>query len=980
MKGVSFIASALLTLAFCAQSADVTREEYTSPLKVGSRPRRTPHTLIYARFQPYDLGSNYRDEWYDRPLFVTPLWRDPAMRRKSWEKEADILRKYEIAGVTMLGNAYASFNRDVINASEKVNFSGLDVMGGLGWRRDEFDRKTPASEKQYQRFVRHIRENIAGRKVLRIDGRIPLFCYGGNTDSGVRNLRAHLKKDGLDSRILLFSPLWLNVYGEFNNTGKLSPETLKKTESILREKLDLYDGFNSTNCFYTRNLKGDDVLGKVFRPELDEKYLAPLFAKVYSDSKYKSKLLGFTLDHGYVGDIDNGVVQAECGTSVLRRQIDTQLLYNPDIISLAEWNEVNENTCFQPTLANSWTIQRLIRFYARFLKGLPPAPNAGDDLTIPNLIVSVRWNIQAGEEYRIELLNVPDTPEDGTYQVTLTLTDENGKVLKKMPKDSFRRNKLTAVTYKVNAEAWHKSVRAVIPRLKITYKGRTFSMEPAVFTRLSAVTANNAKELRLPLRDQWKPEKYSFAVLPQPDGSVRIKAEVSGRDVLNSLEVLDGKFTVLSAWPKEESGQADCYWVTVRNHRRYEAFLPFKVRVTGCGKFRWHPWGRPYCSPVRLAQDKDGWFGSERGHFWHTGPAGMIGIPKNDHANAVIECAVGKNPVVRVPFAELLKRRHAVTEPGDCVQLELELRDELPDHPAPLNEKSAAVDGRAVSKMNDPMYSVLAVTAEGKLFRSRPIFTRKITKTAPLRIYSTTKKKAATVPVPDFQIPDIRYDFASASGGVLLNNTAPEYDAVFGGGFSRGMVLHNGSVLPRDLPRMSPLREKTKEGFALKFGNGTYLHLPAAAMPNGAFTLEMEIMTDSAADQHLFVTGFARQAAIGLAIVGGKLYGSYGSGSTGFGHVLTRLPTELEVTPNVRHVIKVAYDLEHIRFEVDGRGVTMPFALRPAWTAPSIFGAFYSPAAGAGFAKPGPFSGHLYNLRITHNAKVAPPKIKEVKL
>ena len=962
-----------------AAGADVTREEYTSPLETGTRPRRTPHTLIYARFQPYDLGGNYRDEWYDRPLFVNSLWRDASRRGESWKKEAELLKKYEIAGVTVLGNAYASFNREVIARSEQGDFSGLDVMAGLGWPRSEFDGKTPASEKLYQRMVRHIRETLDGKNILHIDGKIPFFCYGGTTDSGAHNLRTRLKKDGLDSRVQLFAPLWLNVYGEFNNTGKLSQETLKKMESVLREKLDVYDGFNFTNCFYTRNLRGDDVLGKVFRPELDKKYLAPLFSKVYADPKYRGKLLGFTLDHGYIGDIDNGVNQAECGTAVLRRQIDTQLLYDPDIISLAEWNEVNENTCFQPTLTNSWTIRRLIRFYARFLKGLPPAPCEGDDLSIPDLVVSVRWNIQAGEEYRIELLNIPDTPEEGTYRVALSLTDENGKLLRKMGEDTFRRNKLTAVTYKVNAEAWHKRVRAVIPQLEITYKGRTFRMEPAVFTRLSAVTANNAKELRLPLRDQWTPGKFVFSALPRPDGSVRIKAEAAGKELLNSLEVLDGKFTAVSAWPEDGLKQADHYWIAVKCHRRYETIMPFRIRVAGTGDYRWRPWGRPYCSPVRLERDKEGWFGSPRCHFWHSGPAGMDGIPKNDCENAVIECVIGNTPAVRVPFADLRKKRVTAAEPGDCVQLELELRDELPDHPAPLNSKRAAIDACVFSKMNDPMYSVLAVTAEGKIFRSRPVFIRKIERTAPLRIYSTTAKKAVTAEVPAFQIPDIRYKFSPEYGNILGNDTAKEFDATLGGGLSRGQTPRRGA-LPRDLPQMAPIWEKTADGYSLKFTGGSYLSFPAAAVPNGAFTLEMELKTDSSANQYLFFTGQDRQGAVGLAVVDGKLHGSYGSGSTGFGHVLTALPTDIAVTPGVWHTVKVAYDLEHIRFEVDGKGQTMPLTLRPAWTAPSLFGNFFTPASGAGFAKPGPFTGHLRKLRILHNAKVDPPKIREVKL
>ena len=51
MKKVLFCAGLLLAGSLFA--ADYTREEYTSLMEIGKRPRRTPHTLIFARFQPY---------------------------------------------------------------------------------------------------------------------------------------------------------------------------------------------------------------------------------------------------------------------------------------------------------------------------------------------------------------------------------------------------------------------------------------------------------------------------------------------------------------------------------------------------------------------------------------------------------------------------------------------------------------------------------------------------------------------------------------------------------------------------------------------------------------------------------------------------------------------------------------------------------------------------------------------------------------
>ena len=977
MKKVLFCAGLLLAGSLFA--ADYTREEYTSLMEIGKRPRRTPHTLIFARFQPYDLRGNFRDEWYDRPLIVNSNWRkDEAGRKASWNKEADWIRMYEIAGITLLGNAYSSFFHDMLKTSRQADFSGFQLMAGVGVSSGMFDRKTAYGERRFQRFLRNVREAASSEKVIRIDGKIPLFNYGRFSDSDLRLIRNEMKKRKL-AEVQLFTPLWLNVYGEYNATGKLSEKTLEKMEKQIRERLDLYDGINFTNLSYKRNLKGNDVLAKVFYPELDKKYLAPLFAKIWSEPKYQHKLLGFNVDHGYIGDIDNGVVQAEQGTSVLRRQLDTQLLFNPDIISMAEWNEVNENTSFQPTLTNSKSIMRIMRYYARFVKGLEPTPVAGDDLSIPNLIVSVRWGVQAGEEYRIELLNVPDTPADGKYQVQLLLTDENGKVFRKMPTDSFRQNKLTSVTYKVGISPLFSKVRTILPVLKINYKGRNFTFKPAVYTRLFAATPNNAKELRLPIRDQYLPEKWNLNVFPRKDGSIGISAEISGGEKLQSVEVLDGKFPVLSAWNKKSLKQSDYFWVTIKNHRRHEGIFPYKVRVKNSAGFIWHPWGRPYCSPVRMEKIADNWFAQEKGHFWHSGPAGMVGIPKSDK-DAVIECVINKN-IITLPLAKLLKEKYWTEESPGCIMTEFELRPEMIDHPAPLESPEAQIKGEYFSKMNDPALTLLAVTESGRLFRSAPVYVRKVKKTASLNVYDEKQGRAVKVAVPDFQIPDICYVLDAKKGNKLESPAAREFTATLGGGTSRGMALRFGMDFPKSQERMAPVWSKENGKDVLKFEKGAYLHLPSGIFPNGAFTLQIKFKTFSKANQWLFHNGFSRQAGIGAAIVDGKLFCSYASGSTGFGHSLHRLPTSLEITPGKWHDLEIAYDLNNMQIKLDGEKITFPYKLRPAWTSPSLFGCSFNFAgSGAGFAKPQPFCGLLKELRIFHNAdiKIEQPKIKEV--
>ena len=569
-----------------------------------------------------------------------------------------------------------------------------------------------------------------------------------------------------------------------------------------------------------------------------------------------------------------------------------------------------------------------------------------------------------------------DSQIAGMTQAALLAADENGKVLRRMPADRFQQNKLTAVTYKVGINELHQKVRAILPQLKIDYKGRKFTFAPAVYTRLFAATPCNAKELRLPLRDQYIPEKWNLSVVSGKDGELCVSSEISGKEKLQSVEVFDGKFPVLSAWNSKEAKQSDYYWVTVKNHRRHEGIFPFKIRVKNSRNFVWHPWGRPYCSPVRLEKQPDNWLVQEKCHFWHSGPAGMVGIPKSDK-NAVIECVVDRFKTIELPLEKILKEKYWTEEPGNCVMTEFELRPEKIDHPAPLAANKARIKSCYSSKMNDPALTLLAVTESGKIFRSAPKFIRKIKKTVQLAVFDEKAGKAVNVNVPDFQVPDIGYKFVSAKGNKLECSFAREFTATCGGGTSRGMALRFGMDFPKNQMRMAPVWIQENGQAVLKFEKGAYLHFPAGIFSNGAFTLQMEFKTFSKANQWLFHNGFSRQAGIAVALVDGKIFCSYASGSTGFGHRLHRLPTTLEAAPGVWHSLEIAYDLKNMQITLDGKKITFPFDQRPAWTSPSLFGSnFNFPGSGAGFAKPQPFCGLLKKLRISHNADIKIEKIK----
>ena len=140
MKRFGFFLAVLFLGSGWAEDKESTltfqRTEVTSPLKIGSRPRATPHTMIYARIQPYDLYGNYLEEWIDRPLYHNREFRDSASGHlAAFKRDVDAAKEYEIEGFTMLGNAYASRYKTVLDWLKQNKIRNFSFMSGIAWSR-----------------------------------------------------------------------------------------------------------------------------------------------------------------------------------------------------------------------------------------------------------------------------------------------------------------------------------------------------------------------------------------------------------------------------------------------------------------------------------------------------------------------------------------------------------------------------------------------------------------------------------------------------------------------------------------------------------------------------------------------------------------------------------------------------------------------------------------------------------------------------
>jgi hypothetical protein len=947
-KSIIVIAVGLITFAaFGAQPLQFTRTEFTSPLKIGKRHKAAEKTMIFSRIQPYDLYSNYLYRWLDRPLFIRREWRDaPDRLYLSFVEDIRLVKEYDIDGFTMLGNGYRNRYRNYLQIVEKLKPQNFKFMPGMSWM------KYP-----YKRYLENARLGLESRYSPRINGKVPFFSYASMPLSKMKEMREKLAKD--DCRdMLLFDDCWLGSH--VNPAGRLPG-----LEKSIRKKLEVVDGLILANHNMHRDPSGDYTLSKKFNLEIDDKYFAPLLEKIYGEDKNKDKLLGFNIRHGYINHMA-GTNEAERGTSQLRDAMDTALLFNPDIISLVEWNEANENTSFQPTVCNSRSMQRIIRFYARKLKGLATKPNPGDDLNIPNLIVSCRQVIKLGEKYRIELLNVPDSDGVEKYTVQLILKDQNGTVVKSFTPDSFTVGKLTAVTYNVPSEQL-ASCRAIVPELQIrNINGKEIKVENLEYTRLSPSVCWNFKEVRQPLRDLLVPVKNTFSVSAE-DGKYRIKGSISADEPLYSVEVLNNEVEIFALDRLNEFKLDKNYLFTVGFSTKKTGLKNFSMVIPGVNDFIFKPWRYPYAGFGSFAKKGDRVEGKLL--LFRHGAKILLAVPKNAE-NANVEFSVDGRGKFAFPVkAAAEKGKIAFELPGRTFVI-IEKLNKLADHPTAVGAGNAELSFVFKPESTVQCFQLRAISKSSRIFRSKPIFPQNFTgKEEMINVFSASQRKAVNVKVPTEEITDIKYVFDPRYGALLRNSGDSYFDAKLGDGFGYLEPLRSGT-LPKGTQKTAPEWVKSGNDWVLKFdGIGNYLVFPAETIPHGSFTLEFECRTDSKDNQVLFRHNSVKPGSLMTYIIDGRLQAEFYSMGRNYANKRNKLKVGLPFPTGQWVKVKVVYDLENIKFSVNNKTKVIPFKLRASKPTPSIFGGFSSAAGDIAGKKLKFFKGELRSFRIRHNAE-----------
>ncbi|MBR2719718.1 MAG: hypothetical protein IKB74_00140 [Lentisphaeria bacterium] len=742
-----------------------------------------------------------------------------------------------------------------------------------------------------------------------------------------------------------------------------------------------------------------------------EEVIMPLFGAVFAQERFNGKKLwaqqittGYNNYRGYQR-------RSHDGTGMLRNWLDLCVKYKLDLISGFEWDEYNEDTHFQPTVNKPMAVPRILRFYTLRWKGRKITPLAGDDLTLPDLIVSFRKQMPAGPDFEVELLNVPDSNGALEYKVTLELLDENGKTLLAPVTKHFDRAVLKDHTVKLPAAKYINSM-VIIPRLTIDYKGKTRVIQEGLpFAVVRPTTVCDATWYSTPLRNILFPAdkavKFGKAAVDGLAEKRALPLEFNGvfPEELNSLEVVqDGRDTRFAFDRHNEFRQYD---ETRRNLRLTFYYLnnPHRIDIQGKVEFRNAPSALEYTAPadpgsryfinpsvkaVESSAAGEKAFTLQSVNYWRK--AKLYSLEKTHFDSGVIVISGtrtgGKNKGEafrwELPLKELISSGLRSQVFPDGLALALEVCSRFDNLPLPLNSKSANFKTVVKSGYPTGAFAIRAVSRAGKVWWSSPCVLKaeESGKKVSIPLFHD-KKGVYSLKVDSSRIPVVKYRFSPAYAGNILTTAAGRefyahagsYDTVPTGfeGYHCSIysVPHSFGVR-RDPAKPNPAPpqwEKDADGkWILNFsGEGEFIGFPPSLFPQRTgFTVKMEFLPqDISRDQVYFTHENALPAGFRVRTQKGKLIIDFYRRQAENDPLesIQTFDTGLSVQEGIWQKLELSWDMKYVSLRLDGQEKRFKTSGIPRWMAVGGFGGCSDLSPDG---RPRYFKGKLKSFEVIH--------------
>ena len=938
--------------------------------EIPRRPGKVTKTIAVFPEQQvkYNTFQNFLHYWNDRPLHIDRAHRyfgnkfayntDPSLFT-----DIEIARRYGISGLCPLARyGLVKLALDAADNHYTPDFRVLPGVYPINLGRGYVDKMTAAEK---ENFFKIVEAAIKSKSAWRVDGKAVINSY-----EATRLAPAGLKET-LDEARQKFGDTFLfsacmkipgqRLYARFIANGRtLKDEDIKWYTDTVQSYLDICGGaylYGLGLCYDYDGEYGSRIDAEYFR-----KFYRPLAWKIMTDPRNKGKLFGILCSLGYVNNFTGRVNAGEYGTETLRESFDECLSLDPDYIVPFEWNEWNENTCFLPTIYKGSSIERLMKYFNSRITGNAPTPREGDDLSLPNAVLSYRYQLKLGEILRFELLTIPDGSPAFDGKAELVLRDgATGQAVKTIP-FSFRNGEYRAQTVELATEelADHQ---VLVPELRLTDRaGKERRIANMLYIRLLPSYNNLYQYVRHVIRDD-APVTADWQVEPDGTGYV-ISGKVASKEDLRHVELLDNRDEMRAVEDAPEFDQSREIVLRVAMTSAPAVYLTGTMRILNAGKVK-----------------ARGAFNDGNAEFFSYNTLDDGLAPRRAGINAGYrqalfafdaaraDQAVFEADLVQGKFAFPIKKLlanggHYAVELGGQQFFRFDIVRNQPDIPLKLTGKEAKFRFRVQSGEKFPVFSLRVLTEKGKVWHSLPVLPQKLSsETEKLVVYSETRRKAVKIDIRKDRIVDLDYRFDPACGAMLTAAGRPDFIATLGGGYNYGCAMNY--VMRRPAVKVhghAPKWIKEADGsWILRFdGEMDYIALPMESLPRGAFTLEMELRPASDKPMMLFRSqGVYPINSFSLMTREGTLCAGWYSEPPKVRVFQTKLAPKV----GAWNKVSVRYDLEKLTVSCNGQEASFPLSGRQVIYSACCFGG-HDAAYGIPPGKPGYFQGDLRKLRI----------------
>lgn len=874
-------------LAFGQERCDEEATAYLKQLAAASAnyAPRSGRTAFFSRAQlKYGLErSDYLHRWGDRPLLQDTSFQDRGtftvnngaysdigfLNPLSYRTMAGVLKRFDIDGFAFFPGTKG--RRDLyrhcgtpgatIAVLPEFTYSGFTPPG------------TVVAPDKLEPYLELATEALDSPQAYRINGKIVITTYPGPSQGNDLVFWAALKKALIerlgDHFIIMPYATLTHITKTGGKNAPYSKADIEAMRESLRQWLRVVDGYYHNS---------PAISNRRYDRDTDRNFTIPILHSVLSEPEFQNKYLAWGTKVGHMNCQLLGFSLDAFGTDMLRGTVGSALLARADVVNLVEWDEENENTCFRPTINTSFSTGRIIRCFAAQARNEAPTMLPGDDPTVPNLIVSTRRILAAGEALEIEVVNVPDgTAPAPEYILELRLRNLGGQVAHQFPPRKLATAELGAEVFTLPTPDLLRH-QVLIPSLTVTTAaGTAFTVSEGLQPiELRANWNWDYVWVKQPLRDLDRTASATLAITPgAADGAVAITVQAKSAAALRSLEILEGCDVIYSHSDLPDYREtADRVVIAAAFQASRQAPLLLN------GAIRWH--GAPSLRvrapknwPPEDISEPSVWnYADEPVGHWPV--TRFASLSRQDAASAEIEVDLPGVAQARVKVSDLLQLG-AYGLPGPHgFNLVFRLYASQIVMPPPLGHKEASFTILARPTRPNAVFYAQTVNQSYQTFRGAATSLFRPTGEAQsFHVFSVAENAARAITADRGLLMPIAYDFSPRRGSVFFTPASQELLGVFGGftpqatGVAAGesiygnpmdtFIARKGSV---NYPDLAPKHRQDEQGrHVLDFTGASYISVPLGAVPAYAgYEVEMDVMPkDFPAHQTLFgndSTGF----------------------------------------------------------------------------------------------------------------------------